>query len=175
MVIRHKSPLHNLMQIFKLKPKSISKIAIAICNPLEANRIPLQTSIANSKEDSILKANSATEAIKVYLDRSENNGKVGAAATLIRAGQLACTLYYHLGSDAEHTVITPTLSVHVEESLRVALSPEVTVPPVSDVIRHCLKWEKVYANLIRRCVCENLSEVSAVPRCWPQSCALSRK
>ena len=103
-VIRHKSPLHNLMQIFKLKPKSISKIAVVVRNPLEANRIPLQTSIANSKEESITEANSATESIKVYSDGSENNGKVGAAVTLIRAGQWAHTLHYHLGSDVEHTI-----------------------------------------------------------------------
>ena len=72
-------------------------------------------------------------------------------------------------------MITPTLSVRVVKSPRVALSPEVAVPPVSDAIRRCPKWEKVYADLIRRCVCENLSEVSAVPRCRPQSRALSRK
>ena len=37
MVIRHKSPLHNLMQIFKLKPKTITKIAGVVRNPMEAN------------------------------------------------------------------------------------------------------------------------------------------
>ena len=74
-----------------------------------------------------------------------------------------------------HPVITPTLSVRVEKSLRVALSPEVAVPPVSDAIRRCPRWEKVYADPIRRCVCENLLEVSAVPRCWLQSRALSWK
>jgi ribonuclease HI len=103
-VTRHKSPLHNLMQIFKLDPNSISKIATAVCNPLDANKIPLQISIASSKEESKIEASNALESIKIYLDRSENNGKVGAAAVLLNPGHWPCTLHYHLGSDAEHTI-----------------------------------------------------------------------
>jgi ribonuclease HI len=103
-IIRHKSPLHNLMQIFKLDPNAISKIATAVRNPLDANKIPLQTSIASSKEESKLEDMNALESAKVYSDGSEINGKVGAAAVILKPGQAPRTLHYHLGSDAEHTV-----------------------------------------------------------------------
>ena len=83
---RHKAPMHNLMKIFRLDPNSITitKIAIAVHNPLEANRIPMQISIAKSKEESKREANRASEAVKVYSDGSEANGKVGAATILIK-------------------------------------------------------------------------------------------
>ena len=103
-IIKHKSPLHNLMQIFKLDPNRISKIATAVRNPLDANNIPLRTSIAGSKENSKIEDSNASESIKVYSDGSENNGKVGAAAVILKPGQQPRILHYHLGSDTEHTV-----------------------------------------------------------------------
>ena len=103
-IIKHKSPLHYLMCIFKLSPTSITKITKMVHNPLDANTIPLQTSIASSKEESKTEATNALESIKVYSDGSKNNGKVGAATILLKWGQPHCTLHFHLGSDAEHTI-----------------------------------------------------------------------
>jgi len=103
-VIRHKSLLHNLMQIFQLAPNTISKIATAAHNPLDANKILLQISIANSKDESVIKATNAQEAIKVYSDGSENKGKVGMATILMKQGQQPHILHYHLGNDMEHTI-----------------------------------------------------------------------
>jgi ribonuclease HI len=46
----------------------------------------------------------ASEEVQVYTDSSAMEGKVGAAATLQRAGRPARTLHYHLGPEKEHTV-----------------------------------------------------------------------
>jgi hypothetical protein len=46
----------------------------------------------------------AEQTIQVFADGSAMEGKVGAAATLIRAGKAPRTLHYHLGPAAEHTV-----------------------------------------------------------------------
>jgi ribonuclease HI len=103
-IVRHKSPLHNLMQIFKLDPNPISKISIAVRNPLDTNSTLFQISIAGSKEDSKTEDSNAREVYKIYSDGSEINGKVGAAAVILKPGHPTRTLHYHLGSDAEHTV-----------------------------------------------------------------------
>jgi ribonuclease HI len=103
-VNRHKAPLHHLMHIFKLNPSAISKIAVAVRNPMDNHKLHLRISIANSKESSKLEAANATERIKVYSDGSEINGKVGAAALLFRPGKPTRTLHYHLGRDTEHTI-----------------------------------------------------------------------
>jgi hypothetical protein len=103
-VQRHRTPLHNLMSIFKLDPKEITKIDIAICNLLDANKLPLRISIANSKEESKAESLNAMKAIKVYSNGLKINGKVGTAALLLKPGQPAHTLQYHLGSDVEHTI-----------------------------------------------------------------------
>jgi len=46
----------------------------------------------------------ATEEIQVFSDGSAQNGKVGAAAILIRKDRPDRTLHFHLGTEAEHTV-----------------------------------------------------------------------
>ena len=103
-VKKHAAPLHNLMHAYKLNPTTISKIAPAVRNPMNLSQLPLRVSIANSKEQSKLDASNATEVIKVYSDGSEINGKVGAAALLLRLGKPPRTLHYHLGSDATHNI-----------------------------------------------------------------------
>ena len=103
-IIKHKSPLHYLMHIFKLNPTSITKITAMVHNLLDANTTPLQTSIASSKEESKTEATNTPEAIKVYSDSSENNGKVGAATVLLKQGQPPRTLHFHLDNDTEHTI-----------------------------------------------------------------------
>jgi ribonuclease HI len=103
-LIRHKAPTHVLMQTFELKPDAVTKIAAMVRNPMEAKEIPMRISIANGKEASIAEAANASEAIKVYSDGSEINGKVGAAAIMLNPGNPTRTLHFCLGSDTEHTV-----------------------------------------------------------------------
>lgn len=40
-IVKHKMLMHNLMQIFKLNPNSVTKIATAVRNPLDANTTPM--------------------------------------------------------------------------------------------------------------------------------------
>jgi ribonuclease HI len=103
-IVKHKSPLHELMQVFKLNPTSVTKIAAAVRNPLDANQTPMRISIASSKEASITEDTNAQEIVKVYSDGSEINGKVGAAAVMLKPGNPTRVLHFCLGNDTEHTV-----------------------------------------------------------------------
>ena len=101
---RHKAPLHNLMQIFQLIPNKTEKISVAVRNPLDANKIPLRISIAKDKEKSKEEDANATETVKVYTDGSKIDGKIGAAAVLLRPGQRPRTIHFHLGKETKHTM-----------------------------------------------------------------------
>ena len=46
----------------------------------------------------------AMEAVRIYTDGSAQEGKVGAAALMIRQGEPNRTLHYHLGPSSKHTV-----------------------------------------------------------------------
>jgi len=63
------------------------------------------------KEEKGLKKEDATgdEEIKVYSDGSAQDGKVGAAAVLVRPGQATRTLHFHLGAVEHHTVFEAEL------------------------------------------------------------------
>ena len=56
------------------------------------------------RDTSITEAAGAREEIQVYADGSAINGKVGAAAILIRGSKPIRTLHLHLGPESEHTV-----------------------------------------------------------------------
>ena len=101
---KHKAPLHNLMQLFALKPDSTAKISVTVRNPLDANLTPLHFSIANSKEASKAEANNAPEIVKVYTDGAILGGQAGVAAILQRHGKPTRKLHYHLGNETEHTI-----------------------------------------------------------------------
>ena len=82
----------------------MEKIPIKPRNPAHYSMLPFNISIPTSKEESICNTQLAEEEIKVYMDGSGTNGKVEAAATLMRQGKPNRTLHYHLGSEKEHTV-----------------------------------------------------------------------
>jgi ribonuclease HI len=65
--------------------------------------------IAVNKDASVTADTVGTENIKVYSDGSAQDGKVGAAAVLIRPGKETCKLHYHLGSTEHHTVFEAEL------------------------------------------------------------------
>jgi ribonuclease HI len=65
--------------------------------------------IAVNKDASVTADTVGTENIKVYSDRSAQDGKVGAAAVLIRPGKETRKLHYHLGSTEHHTVFEAEL------------------------------------------------------------------
>jgi hypothetical protein len=84
-----------------------------------------------------LEDSQAKEKVKVYTDGSSRNGKVGAAAILMRAGEPTQTLHYHLRPSTHHTVhkvelIRILLGLHLikivadDSSLRQAIDVETT-------------------------------------------------
>jgi ribonuclease HI len=107
---RHKAPLHSLMQLFEINPKETEKIAVAVCNPMDTNKIPLRIDIANDKAESKASSQRASEVVKVYTDGSVHDNKVGAAAILTRSGHQNHVLHYHLGRADQHNNYEAELS-----------------------------------------------------------------
>ena len=66
--------------------------------------LPFTISIANDRDSSITEVANASEEIQIFTDGSALDGKVGAAAVLLKAGRPPRTLNLHLGSESEHTV-----------------------------------------------------------------------
>jgi ribonuclease HI len=101
---RHKGPLHHLTKWFKIDINAMEKTPTVVRNPSKAGELPFELSIAKSREDSIKEMEEALEEIQIFTDGSAMEGKVGAAAILIRAGRHTWTLRLHLGLEAEHIV-----------------------------------------------------------------------
>jgi len=103
-VKRHKSPLHALMQNYGIRPDITETIRATPRNPALTHKRPFTISIPDSKDASVDEEAHATENIKVYSDGSAQDGKVGAAAILIKPGEPTRTLHLHLGPSTQHTV-----------------------------------------------------------------------
>src|SRR5712691_4761864 len=101
---RHKSPLNSLLAAHSYDPKKIEKIPTVARDPTMQGKLPFKVSIAENRDDSTKETLNATKEIQVYTDGSAINGKVGATAVLIRAGNPTCTLHLNLGPKSEHTV-----------------------------------------------------------------------
>ena len=101
---RHRGPLQNLASIYELDTRKMEKIPTTTRNPSVTGKLPFKISIPASKEVLAREAAAAKEEIQVYSDGSALNGKVGAAAILIRKNRPDRTLHLHLGLEAEHTV-----------------------------------------------------------------------
>lgn len=127
-VKRHRSPLHYLFAHFNLNVNGMEKIPIKPRNPAHYSTLLFDISIPTSKEESIHIAQLAEEEIKVYMDGSGTNGKVGAAATLMQQGKPNRTLHYHLGLEKEHTV-------HEAELIGILLAIQL-IKPNSKVVHH---------------------------------------
>jgi ribonuclease HI len=66
--------------------------------------MPFKVRIAANREASIEEDVQAKEKVRIYTDGSAIEGKVGAAAVLIRPGKQLRILHKHLGLEKEHTV-----------------------------------------------------------------------
>ena len=87
--------------------KRFEKIPATAGDPLQSGKLPFAIPIADSRENSIKDAESATcatEDIKLYADSPVINRKVGAAAVLMRTGNPPRILHLHLGPESELTI-----------------------------------------------------------------------
>ena len=100
----HRTALHHLRNCYDIDPNEIEKIPAAPRNPNLIGTIPFMLSIPADRDTSIREAENAEEEIQVFTDGSALEGKVGAAAILLRAGRPTRSLCFHLGKEKKHTV-----------------------------------------------------------------------
>jgi ribonuclease HI len=103
-VKRHKTPISSLLTLYQHEPRKFEKIQPAPRDPSKRNKLPFNISIAEDRDKSVKESEDAEEEIQVYADGSATDGKVGAAAVLIRTGNPVRKLHLHLGHESEHTV-----------------------------------------------------------------------
>jgi len=105
-VIYHHTAIHHLLNQYQnsIVHSKIEKIPAMSCNPIIIAKNPFAISIPKDRESSTREAANAGEEVQVFSDGSAMEGKVGAAAVLLRAGKPVCILHLHLGSEDKHTV-----------------------------------------------------------------------
>jgi len=103
-VKRHRSPINTLLATYGCDPRKFEKLPAVARDPMLRSMLPFEISIADSREESIRETEHAEEEIQVFTDGSAMNGKVGAAAVLLRTGNAPCMLHIHLGPETKHTV-----------------------------------------------------------------------
>ena len=104
-VKHHRSPLHEVLAAYSLRPDDMETIEAIRLPP--GWRPPFPISIAPSKDEA-----AAAEALwaaktgyRIYSDGSDCNGGVGASAVLYRPGHAEPTvLRHHLGASTRHSV-----------------------------------------------------------------------
>ncbi|TFY52761.1 hypothetical protein EVJ58_g9832 [Rhodofomes roseus] len=103
-VQRHRSPLHETLEAYKLRPTEIETINAVRLPP--GWRPPFNVSMAENKDAALEEEEkwAYKPGPHVYTDGSDVDGGVGAAAVLLRPGQQPKVLRYHLGSAKHHTV-----------------------------------------------------------------------
>ena len=112
----HRSALHNLIHILKIKP---SKIETSIPLALHPSSTPLfSKSIAPLNKEAIEDYKKNRDVTKIFTGGSSTNGKVGASAILYVNNTQVASLQYHLGVASEHTVfeaelVEMTLAAHL--------------------------------------------------------------
>jgi ribonuclease HI len=101
---RYKLALYHMIQLYGIKVNEIETLPVVRQNPAERCRLPFKVEIPESKEASAQLDTDSTEVIKIYIDGLAHNGKVGAAAILIRQGKPDRMLRLCLGTTEQHTI-----------------------------------------------------------------------
>ena len=101
-VKRHRTPLHEVLHAFNIKPAAMEKITPIgkgpKWEPCHNMRIP------KDKDEALREAELVVDDVQIYTDGSCIGGGVGAAAILYRNGIECDILRKHLGSEEHHTV-----------------------------------------------------------------------
>ncbi|EIW79478.1 hypothetical protein CONPUDRAFT_125805, partial [Coniophora puteana RWD-64-598 SS2] len=105
-VKHHRSALHYLVHRCGVHPGEVESLHYP---PPFVSPTPLVTDIAGSKKEAVEKHNNRGPGTVVYSDGSSHNGRVGAAAILIRDDGSSRSLRHHLGTERTHTVFEAEL------------------------------------------------------------------
>jgi ribonuclease HI len=103
----HKTNIQLLLELYEIDPtiyETIPPVSLPPVHPL-----PIETYIADNKEEAIEDESKDEANIRIYTDGSSQDGQVGAAAVLYHAQNNTITnptkiLRYQLGTDKEHSV-----------------------------------------------------------------------
>lgn len=87
MVKKCKLPLHFLESTYKLDPSHYETIPAVGRNPVQVGKEPFQVFILCSKEGFKTVDGQAPKHVKIYMDGLVHNGRVGAAAVMIKDGK----------------------------------------------------------------------------------------
>ena len=126
-VKRHKSPIHHLLYLSRLKPGDIETIKAVRRRPDYAPSFDRY--ICDTKDDAYTMATIAhvSNKYKVYSDGSGFEGGIGASAILYRGPNVVKTLRYYLGTDKHHTVYEAEgIGVYMGMHLLTSLSSKFT-------------------------------------------------
>jgi len=98
----HSMPLHNLMHTFDIQPQKVETIeAVRQDTKWKPN---IKMHITKNKENAIREVQMDTSDIKVFIDGSGIEGRIGVAAVLYWQGWVKTHLQYKLGLQKQHTV-----------------------------------------------------------------------
>jgi len=127
-VKRHRSPLHTLFLTTGVKPRPYETILPA--RRRRNYRMLARVKIEADRDTAIADALNIS-GTAVYTDGSGFDGKIGAAAVLVKNGIMKKSLRYCLGTEADHTVyeaeaIAVTLGLHLLMETRETME-EVTI------------------------------------------------
>ena len=102
-VKHHRTALHHLADISGINPSRMEKIGTQKYHP--GDKTPISTSIAETKELSITwDKEHFDRGLRIYTDRSGQQGTIGATAILFINRIKMSELHYQLGTDKQHTV-----------------------------------------------------------------------
>jgi len=96
LVKRHPTPLHNLMHKYNIQP---TKMETFKATQSETNwKLNIKINIASSINKAIEDIQNDNPDVKVFMDGSGMDGKIGAAMVLYRNGRLKTKVQHQLGS-----------------------------------------------------------------------------
>ena len=161
----HKS-INALLATYGHNLKRFEKIPATARDPSQSGKLPFAIPIADSRENSTKDAESATEDINLNADSSAINGKVGAAAVLMRTGNPPPILHLRFGPESKHTVHEAELAgillgmrlisteKHGSTTFAIGVGYQATIKAFHAPLRspgHHLAWEAIrIANQVRK-------------------------
>jgi ribonuclease HI len=150
-VKRHRSPVHHLLYLSRLKPGDIETIKAVRRRP--DYQPSFDRFICDTKDDAFTMASVAhiNCRYKIYSDGSGYEGGVGASAILYKGEDVIKTLRYYLGTDKCHTVyeaegIGVSMGLHLLANLNRKLNGAVIMGSDSQALIRATENQRPHAG-----------------------------